>query len=391
MEGAGIRKESSENSGESKTLNQQTDAAYGNCRSVHHFQKIGRIGEGTYGFVYKALDKENNNKPVALKRIILHNEEADGFPLTSIREIRTLRSCDKCPFIVELLDVVVGKSRDAVFLAFEYCEHDLSMIMKRVDHPFRESEVKTLILQLLEAVEFIHSKWIVHRDIKLANLLYTKHGQLKLADFGLARKLSVPAPTDLTPVVMTLWYRAPEVLLETGNYSFAVDCWSVGCILAELLDSRPLFDGDSEMETISSIFRWLGAPSERIWPEISQAGLVEKGLIDLWKEQRKYPYNMLSDRFPRLSPSGLDILQALLTFRPKNRLTAREARFHAYFETSPLPASQDFMPTFPSFHEEDVKQNKLQQLQQQRMLQQQQHGNLSNAASNSNSKVCKKR
>jgi serine/threonine protein kinase len=331
---------------------------FGTCRSVHHYQKIGRIGEGTYGYVYKALDKEKDNAPVALKRIILHNEEHDGFPLTSIREIQTLRKCQQCPYVVQLLDVVVGKSRDAVFLTFEYCEHDLSNIMKRIDHPFRESEVKTLALQLLQAVEFLHSKWIVHRDIKLSNLLYTKKGQLKVADFGLARQLSVPVPSDLTPVVMTLWYRAPEVLLELGHYSFAVDCWSIGCILAELLDARPLFDGNSEVETVDSIFRLLGAPSERIWPEIVNAKLIRVDAIDLREAQRRYPYNLLSDRFTHLSREGLDLLQRLLTFRPRHRMTARDAASHTYFHVSPYPTAEDFMPTFPSFHEDDVREQK---------------------------------
>lgn len=340
----------------------------GNCRSVHGFQKVGRIGEGTYGYVYKALDRENNNEPVALKRIILHNEEHDGFPLTSVREIRTLARCAACPFVVRLLDVVVGSNRDAVFLAFEYCEHDLSMIMKRINHPFKEAEVKTLTLQLLSAVDHLHSKWIVHRDIKLSNLLYTRHGRLKLADFGLARQLSVPPPRDLTPVVVTLWYRAPEVLLGVGQYSFAVDCWSVGCILAELLSQRPLFSGESELETLSAIFRLLGAPTERIWPEIVDSVLVKSSAVDLAREQRLHPYNNLSDRLPGLHSAGLGLLDSLLTYRPRHRLSARDALQHAYFTTRPLGVAEDFMPTFPSFHDEDVEQQRQARVQQQRTV-----------------------
>lgn len=339
---------------------------FGNCRPVHGFQKVRRIGEGTYGYVYKALDKENNNEPVALKRIILHNEEHDGFPLTSVREIRTLARCAACPFVVRLLDVVVGSNRDAVFLAFEYCEHDLSTILKRLSHPFKEAEVKTLTQQLLTAVDHLHSKWIVHRDIKLSNLLYTRHGQLKLADFGLARQLSMPPPRDLTPVVVTLWYRAPEVLLGVGQYSFAVDCWSVGCILAELLSQRPLFCGESELETLSAIFRLLGAPTERIWPELVDSDLVKGGAVDLAQEQRLHPYNNLSDRFPGLHSTGLGLLDGLLTYRPRHRLTARDALQHAYFATRPLAVPADFMPTFPSFHDDDVKQQRQARAQHQR-------------------------
>lgn len=209
---------------------------------------------------------------------------------------------------------------------------------------------------------------MVHRDIKLSNLLYTKHGQLKLADFGLARYLSQPPPMDLTPVVMTLWYRAPEVLLELGNYSFAVDCWSTGCILAELLLQRPLFHGESELETIETIFRLLGAPTERIWPEVVNSKLVQNQGIDLVREQRRYPYNTLSDRFPSIHRSGLDLLDSLLAYRPSHRISARDASQHQYFQTSPYPVSEDFMPTFPSFHDDDVakqKQERASRLQHQ--------------------------
>ncbi len=218
-----------------------SDSIYGCCRPVDSFRKVNRIGEGTYGFVYRAIDKETT-EVVALKRIIMHNEDYDGFPLTSLREIRLLKKCNHIN-IVNLKDVAVGTKRDAVFLIFEYCEHDLAVLVSKIKSPFKESEVKCLAMQLLSAVEYIHRNWIVHRDIKLSNLLYNSKGQLKLADFGLARTLSKPSPTQITQKVVTLWYRSPELLLGTVSYSFTIDVWSAGCILAELLLGRPLLPG----------------------------------------------------------------------------------------------------------------------------------------------------
>jgi serine/threonine protein kinase len=229
----------------------------GNCRSVGDFKKVNRIGEGTYGYVYRAINRKTS-EVVALKRIILHNESQDGFPLTSLREVKVLRMCQNHPNIVKLFEVVVGTKRDAVFLLFEYCEHDLATLIKAFKTPFKESEVKCLMLQLLSAMEFVHKNWIVHRDIKLSNLLYNAKGQLKLADFGLARTVSYPPPKALTATVVTLWYRAPELLLGSSNYSFPIDIWSCGCILGELLLNAPLLPGSGEIDQIKWIFHLLG-------------------------------------------------------------------------------------------------------------------------------------
>jgi len=229
----------------------------GNCKPASDYKKINRIGEGTYGFVYRAKHRVTN-EVVALKRIILHHVESEGFPLTSIREVRALKRCQNHPSIVKLHDVVVGTSRDAVFLLFEYCEHDLYLLQNNFKHPFRESEVKRLVLQLLSAVEFLHKNWIIHRDIKLSNLLYNNKGQLKLADFGLARFVGYPSNELLTPTVVTLWYRAPEVLLGEGQYGFPIDLWSVGCVLGELLLNEAVLQSNSELEQIFAIFKLLG-------------------------------------------------------------------------------------------------------------------------------------
>lgn len=320
----------------------------GNCRPVQEYKKVNRIGEGTYGYVYRAIHRESQ-EVVALKRIILHHEQQDGFPLTSIREVKTLRRC-RHHNIVQLLDIVVGPNRDAVFLLFEYCEHDLSNLIKHYKNPFKESEIKRLVFQLLSAVDYIHKNWIIHRDIKLSNLLYNSKGQLKLADFGLARTVSYPADDRMTQVVVTLWYRAPEILLGSSNYSFGVDLWSVGCILGELLLHGPLVDGDNELDQISKIFALLGSPNERIWPDVLKMPLIDNQTINLEREKRRNPYNNLKQKIPSLSEEGFELMNSLLTYNPALRLPAREALRHEYFYSSPYPKEEDFMPTFPTLH-----------------------------------------
>lgn len=388
--------------------------SYGACRKVADFKKVNRIGQGTYGFVYRAklIDKEHSGREetVALKRIIMHNESQDGFPLTSLREVKTLRRCGRHTNIVQLLDVVVGSGRDAVFLLFEYCEHDLSTLItsnarnnkSSSSHDsncgplFKESEVKSLTRQLLSAMEYIHRNHVVHRDIKLSNLLYNSKGQLKVADFGLARTLASPIDHQsnalLTTKVVTLWYRSPELLLGCTHYSFSIDMWSVGCIFAELLTNEPLLPGNTEMEQIKLIFTLLGSPSERIWPGVSDLSMFTTGVLDLSRQQQTYVYNNLSDVLSpflrkessslistisssissgssssvssRSSAEGsrqesnvtlcLDFANSLLAYDPDLRSSARESIRHAYFRSSPLPTDTHLMPTFPTCHDDNL-------------------------------------
>jgi serine/threonine protein kinase len=173
------------------------DLPRGSCRSVQDFEKSCRIGEGTYGTVYRAVEKKTG-KVVALKRVLLHNEKQNGFPLTSLREIRLLKRLDHAN-CVALQSIAVGKARDSVFLCFEYCEHDMASLCEHGKR-FSEAEVKGLMVQLLRAVEYLHDNWVIHRDLKMSNLLYNSRGQLKLADFGLARLYSTPA-RPMTPKV----------------------------------------------------------------------------------------------------------------------------------------------------------------------------------------------
>lgn len=224
------------------------------CRSVEEFQCLNRIEEGTYGVVYRARDKRTDDI-VALKRLKMENEK-EGFPITSLREINTLLK-GQHPNIVTVREIVVGSNMDKIFIVMDYVEHDLKSLMETMRHKqqtFTAGEVKCILMQLLKAVAHLHDNWILHRDLKTSNLLLSHKGILKVGDFGLAREYGSPLK-PYTSIVVTLWYRAPELLLCVKEYSTPIDVWSVGCIFAELLLMNALFPGKAEVAQLNLIFK----------------------------------------------------------------------------------------------------------------------------------------
>ncbi|KAL4427156.1 hypothetical protein ABPG77_001160 [Micractinium sp. CCAP 211/92] len=323
------------------------------CRSVDNYVQLNRISEGTYGVVYRARDGETG-EICALKRVKLEKER-DGFPLTSIREINILLSLNH-PHIVNVSEVVVGTSLDAVFMVMEYCDHDLKAVMEeRMTQPFSIAEVKTLMLQLLSGMAYLHDNWVLHRDLKTSNILYTNRGELKLCDFGLARQYGSPL-APYTHMVVTLWYRAPELLLGQRKYSTAVDVWSIGCIMAELLSKEPLFPGKSEIDQLQLILKTMGSPTEETWPGVSKLPHAKKFNLG------KYPAGNLRQRFPApglgfdgrpsLSEQGFHLLSSLLELCPERRMSCEEALDHAWFREHPLPKDRALMPTFPATNDQ---------------------------------------
>lgn len=292
------------------------------------FQKVEKIGEGTYGVVYKAKNKVTG-ETVALKKIRL-DAETEGVPSTAIREISLLRELSH-PNIVKLRDVIHTENK--LYLVFEFLHQDLKKFMDSssvtgIPMPL----VKSYLFQLLQGLAFCHSHRVLHRDLKPQNLLINAQGEIKLADFGLARAFGVPVRT-YTHEVVTLWYRAPEILLGCKYYSTSVDIWSLGCIFAEMITRRALFPGDSEIDQLFRIFRTLGTPDETVWP-----GVVS--MPDYKPSFPKWIRQELSKVVPLLDEDGRELLGEMLKYDPNKRLSAKNALVHRFFRDVGMPLPQ---------------------------------------------------
>ncbi|BAT74052.1 hypothetical protein LR48_Vigan464s001600 [Vigna angularis] len=288
---------------------------------MEQYEKVEKIGEGTYGVVYKARDRVTN-ETIALKKIRLEQED-EGVPSTAIREISLLKEMQHRN-IVRLQDVVHSEKR--LYLVFEYLDLDLKKHMDSSPEFAKDlRQVKMFLYQILCGIAYCHSHRVLHRDLKPQNLLIDRStNSLKLADFGLARAFGIPVRT-FTHEVVTLWYRAPEILLGSPRYSTPVDIWSVGCIFAEMVNQRPLFPGDSEIDELFKIFRILGTPNEDTWPGVTS-------LPDFKSAFPKWQPKDLKTVVPNLDPAGLDLLSRMLHLDPSKRITGRSALEHEYFK-----------------------------------------------------------
>jgi len=288
-------------------------------RGLDRYYKIEKLGEGTYGVVYKAKDNVTG-QIVALKKIRLEAED-EGVPSTAIREISLLKELPH-PNIVTLYNVVHEDNK--LYLVFEYLDQDLKKYMDMCGKNLHHMLVKSYLQQLIKGIAHCHSHRVLHRDLKPQNLLIDKKGVLKLADFGLARAFGVPVRT-YTHEVVTLWYRAPEILLGGKQYSTPVDVWSIGCIFAEMVTRSPLFPGDSEIDQLFRIFRCLGTPNEEMWPNVSQFPDY-KTTFPQWSP---VPLKTVVEGLDEL---GLDLLSKMLIYEPSKRISARDALRHPYFD-----------------------------------------------------------
>jgi serine/threonine protein kinase len=284
-------------------------------------EKNNLLGEGTYGKVYKARNTRTL-ETVAMKQMKLETQE-EGVPSTAIREIALLKELSHSN-VVRLLDVFCKPNK--LVLVFEYLENDLKKYMKSVSGRLTPTTVKNLVYQLCRGVEFCHANRIIHRDIKPQNLLIDGRMRLKIADFGLARAFTVPVP-KYTHEVVTVWYRPPEILLGAALYSVPVDLWSIGCVHAEMATGQPLFAGDSEIDTIFKIFQKLGTPTEAIWPGVSDLPDF-KPCFPQWPRKG---WGLIRNTAAQVGPDGTDLLDKLMCYDPKRRLSARASLQHKYF------------------------------------------------------------
>jgi len=286
------------------------------------YTKLDKLGEGTYATVYKGKSRLTDTL-VALKEIRLEHEE--GAPCTAIREVSLLKDL-KHANIVTLHDIV--HTDKSLTLVFEYLERDLKQYMDDCGAILAMNNVKLFLFQMLRGLAYCHSRRVLHRDLKPQNLLINERGELKLADFGLARAKSVPTKTYSNEVV-TLWYRPPDVLLGSTEYSTPIDMWGVGCIFYEMASGRPLFPGSTVEDELHLIFKVLGTPTENNWPGISRSEELAGYKFP------SYQSESLVTKAPRLDSDGINLLTSFLLFEAKKRLPAREALKHPYFSSFP--------------------------------------------------------
>lgn len=290
-----------------------------------YYRKPGNesvVGSGTYGKVFKAIHVYTKNL-AALKKIRMDGEK-DGFPVTAVREIKLLQSL-RHENVVQLQEVMV--ENNDCFMVFEYLAHDLTGLLNHPTFKLEHAHKKHLSRQLFEGLNYLHRRGVLHRDIKAANILVSGEGQLKLADFGLARFYNKRGKLDYTNRVITIWYRSPELLLGETQYGPAVDIWSAACVMVEIFTRHAIFPGDGgEINQLDKIYNVLGTPTRAEWP-----GLVDMAWYELLRPTEK-KVNTFAEKYQeRVTPAAFELLQAMLAYDPSARPTASDVLEHPYF------------------------------------------------------------
>ncbi|XP_057774931.1 probable serine/threonine-protein kinase At1g54610 [Salvia miltiorrhiza] len=295
-------------------------------KSADSYDKLAKVGQGTYSNVYKARDKVTG-KIVALKKVRFDTSEPESVKFMA-REIIILKKLDH-PNIIKLQGIATSRMQYSLYLVFDFMPSDLTKLISRT---LTQPQAKTYMLQLLLGLQHCHDKGILHRDIKGSNLLIDKNGVLKIADFGLANFYTT---NPLTSRVVTLWYRAPELLLGATDYGVGIDLWSAGCLLAEMFVGRPIMPGRNEIEQLHKIFKLCGSPSEDYWKTVRPPAS--------FRPPQQYKANF-EEAFPRFPKSALGLLSTLLSLDPTVRGTAATALTNEFFVASPLPCDPSGLP-----------------------------------------------
>ncbi|KAG8079887.1 hypothetical protein GUJ93_ZPchr0007g4765 [Zizania palustris] len=309
------------------------------------FEKLEKVGQGTYSSVFRARDLDTG-KIVALKKVRFDNFEPESVRFMA-REIQILRRLNH-PNVMKLEGLITSRLSCSLYLVFEYMEHDLAGLSSSPDIKFTEAQVKCYMNQILSGLEHCHSRRIVHRDIKGANLLVNNEGVLKIADFGLANYFDPSKKHPLTSRVVTLWYRPPELLLGSTHYDAAVDLWSVGCVFAEMFRGKPILQGRTEVEQLHKIFKLCGSPADEYWKKSKLPHAT------IFKPHCPYP-SALRDVFKEIPANALSLLETLLSVEPYKRGTASGALTCEFFKTKPYACDPSSLPKYPPNKEMDAK------------------------------------
>ncbi|KAL8962275.1 MAG: hypothetical protein Q9193_001297 [Seirophora villosa] len=340
------------------------------CSSIKSYEILEKLGEGTFGEVYKAKSLRDGHV-VALKKILMHHEK-DGFPITALREIKLLKMLSH-PNILKLEEMAVertkgeGRKKAIMYMVTPYMDHDLSGLLENPKVEFSEPQIKCYLLQLLEGLRYLHANKILHRDMKAANLLINNSGILQIADFGLARPYDDPAPRpgngggearrDYTTLVVTRWYRPPELLLQLRRYTTAIDMWGVGCVFGEMFKGKPILAGTSDLNQANMIFDLVGSPTEENMPGWSSLPGCEG--VRAFSPRP----SMLAHVFRQEGSSAISLLSELLKLDWRKRINAIDALKHPYFTNHPLPARPGDIPRFEDSHELDRRKFRGQKLE----------------------------
>lgn len=334
---------------------------------LRDFEILSKLGKGTFGVVEKAKSKKTG-EIVALKQLLNHSAK-EGFPITAMREITIVKKLNH-ENVLKILDMIyeepkvsnasdVVHNRGCFYTVSPYMTSDLVGLLENPNIQLKLSQIKCFMQQLLTGIQYIHESKYLHRDIKAANILINSDGILKIADFGLARNYHGHRPTLgsgpgggerlYTGLVVTRWYRPPEILLGERKYTTAVDIWGVGCVFGELFHKKPILSGKSDSHQCQLVFQLVGPPTNEEWPDSSN--LPNRNDLTIGLTCRR----SLESRFMPLMNDALavDLLSKMLTLDPYKRYNALDALDHAFFTTEPLPDKPQQLPKFEECHEID--------------------------------------
>lgn len=350
-------------------------------RVVDKYKVIGFISSGTYGRVYKAVGRQGQPGEFAIKKFKPDKEGEQSYVGISQSAIREMALCSELshPNVIRLVETILEDK--CIFMVFEYAEHDLLQIIhhhtQQPRHPIPPSTIKSIMFQLLNGCQYLHTNWVLHRDLKPANIMVTSAGEIKIGDLGLARLFWKPLHALFSgdKVVVTIWYRAPELLLGSKHYTPATDMWAVGCIFAELLSLRPIFKGEEakmdnkktvpfQRNQMQKIVDIMGLPTKDRWPLLPSMPdytqlvtlqpplggqhhghhynhhrqALNTGHLEKWYYNTINQVSAGSGAAPPLASlgkEGYELLAGLLVYNPEKRLTAEQALQHPFFSTGP--------------------------------------------------------